>query len=399
MIENKKFSDKTILYLVHVYSNFQKDPIEEAAQYFKKVYVLVRYKPISRIAKHLPIKWLKKYDDSYVVDMKDVPSNVEVIRTPVWYLPFGIFYKWLGNLHLRAVERAINKHNIKFDIVHSHFIWSAGYVGMKLKEKYKVPFVVTGHGFDVYELPFESKYWMEIVKEILNNSDALLTVSEKNRKHLLELGIKESEISVLENGYSSKLFYSMDKGKVREELGINKNDKVLVTIGSLEKIKGHKFLINGVKLLVKNYPDIKCYIIGGGSLEKEITELIKGLHLEKHVFLLGHIPHSELNKWINVSDVFVMSSLNEGLPISMLEALGCGKPFVGTKVGGIPDIINSEKYGILVEAQSGKKLSSAIDIAFTKKWSQEDISNYGKNFTIHNLVIKTLKVYSKLFKN
>jgi len=115
--------DKTILYIVHNYNTFQKDPIEEISKHFKKVYVLVRYKPISRIVKYLPFKSLKKYEDSYVVDSNNVPDNVEVIRTPVWYLPFGIFYKWAGYLHYKTVKKAIKKYNIKFDLIHSHFIF------------------------------------------------------------------------------------------------------------------------------------------------------------------------------------------------------------------------------------------------------------------------------------
>ena len=93
-----------------------------------------------------------------------------------------------------------------------------------------------------------------------------------------------------------------------------------------------------------------------------------------------------------------MSSLREGLPVSMLEALGCGKPFIGTKVGGIPEIINSEEYGILVEPMDQKALNSAIEIALKKKWDNDKIANYGKRFTIKSAVNRTLEVYSKLFE-
>jgi len=389
----EEFSKKTILYLVHDYNSFQKDPIEEMAQYFKKIYVLVRYKPISKIAKFLPVKWLKKYDDSYVINMHNVPQNVEVIRTPVWYLPFGIFYKWSGDLHYFSVERAIKKYNIKFDIVHSHFLWSAGYVGMKIKEKYKVPFVVTGHGFDVYQLPFESKSWEEKIKCILENSDGILTVSRKNKESLKMLGIRESRINILENGYNSKLFFRQDKRIVRKELGINNKAKVLVTVGSLEKVKGHIFLIKAINLLRDKYPHIKSYIIGAGSLEDEMHELIRSLNLEENVYLIGQIPHKELNKWINACDVFVMSSLNEGCPISMLEALGCGKPFVGTSVGGIPEVIKSEEYGELVKSEDEKELSFALERALERQWDENKIAKYGNSFSIDKLTVKALNFY------
>jgi len=392
------FKDKTILYIVHNYNSFQKDPIEEIAKNFKKVYVLVRYKPISKIAKYIPIKWLYKYSDKYVIDLKDLPSNVSVIKTPVWYLPFGVFYKWLGELHFRAVDKFIKREQIKFDLIHAHFIWSSGYVGIKLKEKYHVPLVITAHGFDVYLLPFKSRDWEERTKFILRNADIILPVSHANRESLQKIGIVDSNMMVLENGFNSEIFHPMNKGKIRKSLGLDEKAPILVTIGSLEEVKAHKYLIKAVKNLKRKDSNICCYIIGAGSLQTQTELLIKELHLEKNVYLLGHLSHNEVNKWINSCDLFVMSSLREGLPVSMLEALGCGKPFIGTKVGGIPEIINSEEYGILVEPMDQKALNSAIEIALKKKWDNDKIANYGKRFTIKSAVNRTLEVYSKLFE-
>ncbi len=389
------FKDKTILYIVHNYNSFQKDPIEEIAKNFKKVYVLVRYKPISKIVRLLPFKSLKKYDDKYVIDLSNKPKNVEVIKTPVWYLPFGLFYKWLGELHFRAVDRVIKKKNIKFDLVHCHFLWSSGYVGMRLKEKYKKPFIVTGHGFDVYQLPFKNEGWTRRIREILRSCNTILTVSKKNKKYLTKLGLKEKRIEILYNGYNSKIFFNMDKDKLRDELEIDRKSKVLLTIGNLEKVKGHRFLIKALKRVSGEFPSIKCYVIGGGSLELELKELVKSLGLEKNVIFLGQLQHNQIGKWINACDVFVMSSLNEGLPISMLEALGLGRPFVGTNVGGIPEVINSEEYGILVKSKNTKELSLAIIAALRKEWKRKKILAYASQFTIEVLVKQTLKIYSK----
>ena len=78
-----KLKKMNILYIVHNYNNFQKDPIEEASQYFNKVYVLVRYKPFSNIADKIPLKSLKKFERNYILDLEGLPSNVEVIKTAV----------------------------------------------------------------------------------------------------------------------------------------------------------------------------------------------------------------------------------------------------------------------------------------------------------------------------
>jgi len=392
----KTLKESNILYIVHNYTNFQKDPIEEAARYFKKVYVLVRYKPISRIAKYIPIKWINKYKDSQIIDTWKTPNNVEVIRTPVWYLPFGIFYKMLGESHFRAAERVIKKRQIRFDLIHSHFIWSSGYVGMKLKEKYHVPLVVTGHGYDVYQLPFKDEWWGSKTTRIINSANKVITVSETNKINLMKLGINPSIILVLINGYDSNKFYSIEKDNSRKLLGIERDKKIFLTIGNLEIVKGHEYFIRALKLLVNEFPNIYLFVIGSGRLFAKTKDLIRSLGLERNIYLLGFIRHEEVNKWINACDVFVLPSLNEGSPTVMFEALGCGKPIISTKVGGIPEIINSSDYGLLVEKGNIEELANALKKSLGKSWDYEEIEKYGKQFAIKNTVNKLSRLYKEL---
>ena len=388
--------DNNILYIIHNYNNFQKDPIEELSRYFKKVYVLVRYKPISKIVRYLPFKSLKKYEDSYVVDLSNVPDNVEVIRTPVWYLPFGIFYKWAGYLHYKAVKRAIKKYNIKFDLIHCHFTWTAGYVGMRLKEEYKKPFIVTGHGFDVYDLSFQGEHWRKKVGEILDSADKVITVSEKNRDLIQEISDKEA--IVIGNGFNMKLFYPMGKDKVREELGIEKEKKVLLSVGNLEKVKGHKYLIDAVSILRKKCPDILCYIIGGGSMMDTLAKRIKRLGLENNVFLMGHVLHGEVNKWMNACDLFVLPSLAESFGIVQIEAFACGKPVVATKNDGSKKVVTSEDYGLLCEVGVSEDLGNKVDQGLKKDWERKKIIKYSEGFRQREISESLVEVYQKILK-
>lgn len=393
------FKDKTILYVVHNYNNFQKDPIEESAKYFKKVYVLVRYKPISKIVKYWPIKWLKKYDDSKVIALRDVPNNVEVIRTPVWYWPYGFMHKILGGSHFRAVDKAIKEYNIKFDLVHCHFLWSSGYVGMRVKEKYNIPFVVTGHGFDVYELPFTNNWWRNNIKNILKHTNHIITVGRKNKGYLLKLGIKGSKISVIGNGYNSKLFFPLDRDTVRKDLGIDKNRRILLSVGNLERVKGHKYLIMAINILKEKYPNILCYIIGEGSLRGELEKLINDYSLGDNVFLLGYLKHEELNKWINVCDIFVLPSLAESFGIVQLEAFACGKPVVATRNAGSLDMIKSSKYGLLCNIRDSGDLADKIGKAFDTKWVQREILKHVEAFGLDKRIQDICRIYEQIIYN
>jgi glycosyltransferase involved in cell wall biosynthesis len=387
------FKDKTILYIVHNYNSFQKDPIEEIAKNFKKVYVLVRYKPISKIARLLPFKSLKKYDDKYVMDLSNKPKNVEVIKTPVWYLPFGVFYKWLGELHFRAVDRVIKKNNIKFDLVHCHFLWSSGYVGMRLKQKYKKPFIVTGHGFDVYQLPFESISWKEKIIKILHSADKVITVNENNRELLLNLGIENKNIEVLSNSYNSKLFYPIDKEDTRKKLGIKSDIKVLLSVGNLESIKGHKYLIEAINLLREEYPDLHCYIIGGGSLYEELKSLIRSLNLQKNIFLIGPLLHDKINVWINACDIFVLPSLEESFGVVQLEAFSCGRPVVATETEGSKGLITSPNYGSLSKIKDSFGLADSIKSALKQNWEETKIIHYASYFKQDRKLRELLNIY------
>ena len=141
----EKMKNKNILYIVHRYNSFQKDPIEIMAKHFNKVYVLVRYKPIAELSKILPINALEIHTKDYSIDLTNKPENVHVFPTPLFYLPTKRGYKNLGEKHYKAILKQIKKLNIKFDIIHCHFTWSAGYVGMKLKEKFNKPLIITKH--------------------------------------------------------------------------------------------------------------------------------------------------------------------------------------------------------------------------------------------------------------
>jgi glycosyltransferase involved in cell wall biosynthesis len=133
-------------------------------------------------------------------------------------------------------------------------------------------------------------------------------------------------------------------------------------------------------------------------LERELTTLIEKKDLGKYVFLAGGKPHSEIPLWINACDVFVLPSLNEGNPTVMFEALGCGKPFVGTKVGGVPEIISSEEYGILVNPADSHDLADKILLALEREWDTAKILTYAEQFTWDTIAKEIVGIYSNVVR-
>ena len=388
----------SLLIITHMYATFIKDQVDQMAPHFSHVYVLVRTNPFAEISRIIPVSYLVPFSVAQKIDLSNTPENVHVIQTPVFYLPTAKGYEKLGRNHLRSVERELKKNRIEFDIIHAHFTWSAGYAGSKLKETYAVPFVITAHGMDIYELPFRNTFYTGQITRILNSADHIITVSRNNLAAIDRLGVKKP-VSVILNGFNDRRFFERDMQECRRTLGLPTDKKILVNVAKLyDVVKGHEILIRAMQEVIKTREDVVCYIVGDGELRTSLEKLITGLHLEQHVKIVGAKPHHEIPLWINAGDVFVLPSLNEGNPTVMFECLGCARPFIGTRVGGIPETITSETYGILSEPGNVQELAKNILSSFSREWDTEKISAYAKQFTWENISKEILDVYTKVYK-
>jgi glycosyltransferase involved in cell wall biosynthesis len=284
---------------------------------------------------------------------------------------------------------------VTFDLIHAHFAWPSGFVGVQLKKKYQVPLVITCHGYDIYSLPFQNNFWKAQITNILNNSDHVITVSNSNYNCIKKLNIN-TPVTVIPNGFKDNLFYPMNKYTCKNRLGIPQNKKIILSVGALEPVKGHIYLIDTMYELIKKRKDILCIIIGDGALKTTLQKRIDDLRLTSYIILIGSKPHQEIPVWINSSDLFVLPSLSEGNPTVMFECLGCGKPFIGTNIGGIPEIINSKNYGFLVPTKNSQKLQEAILNCLNIKWDKKTILKYGKQFTWATISEQIKNIYKHL---
>ena len=340
----------------------------------------------------------KMHTKNVVFDMNNTPENVIVIPSPLWYLPTNDGYLSLGYKHLRTVKRIIEKEKIQFDIIHSHFVWSAGFVGVQLKKNYSVPLVITAHAYDVNDLPFRSKKWKNKIREVLLEADHVITVCHKNEEYINRIQI-DSPISVIPSGFRKELFYQRDTDESRFKLNLPLDKKIILTVGSLDEIKGHKYLIDSIKELVNCRKDVICIIIGEGESRKTLESRIKLNGLDKHVILKGFRPRREIVVWINACDVFVLPSLSEGSPTVLFESLACGKPFVGSMVGGVPEYITSNDYGILVKPKNSNVLATALGEALDKNWDTKLIVEHSKKYDWRNSCKQKIDIYDGLLFN
>jgi glycosyltransferase involved in cell wall biosynthesis len=389
--------DKNLLVLSHTYNSFVKDPVEVMAKDFNKIYVLVRIHPLAELGNIIPLPFFKrraKYSRRYSIDLTDKPDNVEIFTVPFFYLPFKNIYLKAGKRHARKAIEVIEKNNLKFDIIHAHFAWSSGYAAVQVKEKYNKPLVITGHGYDIYKLPLRSERFKNEIVKVFNGANQVLTVSEKNNEHLKGMGV--NNVKVFPNGYTTDLFYFKEQKPCREKLELPMDKKIMITIGNLEYYKGYEYLVKALDIVREKNPDFLCLHIGAGSLEGQIKGMVSERGLGEYITFLGRIPHNELVDYFGASDFFVSSSLAEGNPTVMFESLGCGKPFIGTKVGGVPEIISSQEYGLLCDSGDEEALAENILKALDQEWNTEKILSYAEEFSWENICKNIEEVYKDL---
>ncbi len=390
--------DRTLLGLNNAYAISWKDLINEIALYVDQYHIYIRYNPFSDISKYIPLPQIKNQLDRFqkdrLIDPSGKPDNVHLHPVGVHYIPVYDYFRRLGEKHYRRVKSQLQSDAIRFDLMHAHFTWPQGYTGVRLKEDYGVPLVLTAHGFDIYELPFLDDAWKESITRVLNAADYIITVSRRNLRCIERLDV-DTPVAVIPNGFSESKFYPRDPVECRRLLNLPPDRRIIFTAGNLVEVKGHAYLIEAMEKVVREQSDVLCVILGDGLLRDQLLALIQEKHLEDHVALAGRQPHHCIPIWMNACDLFVLPSLSEGNPMVLFETLGCGKPFIGSAVGGIPEVIQSEDYGMLLEPKDPDHIAAVILKALEKRWNAEEILQYARQFTWKSIARKTANIYRK----
>ncbi|KKH29916.1 glycosyltransferase family 4 protein [Methanosarcina mazei] len=287
----------------------------------------------------------------------------------------------------------------KYDLIHvqtsgglSSFLSSiTGSFASKIVNK---KLVITFHHSNTEE--FVDKY-KHIFKFVLRFSDRMILVSEKQKKYISNVFPEySSKLVVIPNGYDADFYYPRDIDDCRIKLDLPHDKKIIYNISNLIEVKGHKYLIKAMKSIVQERNDVLCVIVGKGYLVDQLESQIEVEGLQDYVKLVGWKPDDEVPIFMNACDFFVHASLKEGNPTVMFECLGCGKPYVGTRVGGVPEIITHKDYGLLVEPGNPQDLAEKIMDALNKNWNKTKIISYSAQFTWENISRQTLDVYNKI---
>jgi glycosyltransferase involved in cell wall biosynthesis len=296
-----------------------------------------------------------------------------VYGTPLTYLPIQYWNRRLGKQHYLAVKSKVERNPVNFDIIHSHFSWTAGYVGSMLSDLLDIPNVITIHENTSW-LTSELESGNSAIYSAWRSADALIRVNKFDCKKLSEYN---NSIHYIPNGFSRDRYPISDMTDARTKLGLEQDLIVIFTLSSLSPRKNVSMLIEAVRELDC---DKRVYCAIGGQGE-EMARLKSKIQDQESIELLGYVPEDRLHLWMNACNIFTLTSNAEGNPTVMFEALGCGKPYIGTDVGGVSEIICSEEYGLLSPPGNKDLFRSNLQAAINKDWDREKIRNYSEQYT------------------
>lgn len=297
-----------------------------------------------------------------------------------------LLYHWTKKTTRKGIEKAW--------LVHAHYAYPESFAARILTEKNNLPLVVTVHGSDINVIA-EDPSRKPLIIDTLQKADAVVTVSEALREKVVSLIGKEDNVYQIPNGIDSNKFYTGNKNEAKKALGLSHCDQIVLFAGRLEPVKGLPQLL---KAVLKLPPGIHLVLVGGGSQRKKLEKMSIQLGVYERIIFRGPIEHDHLCQYFQAADLVVLASVSEGWPTIILEAMACGKPVVSPAVGGVPEVINGNRLGILTENNDPEVLARAILNALSIHWDSSYIQNYARKYSWKSIAEDYLNLYTKVLK-
>jgi glycosyltransferase involved in cell wall biosynthesis len=270
----------------------------------------------------------------------------------------------------------------EFDLIHAHYALPQGLLGVLLRKMVRKPLVITIHGSDLTVLG-RNPFTRPLIAVVLKNADMVISVSDYLRKEALELGIPPDKIKTIPGG--------------APEIVLKKEGQKdsITYIGSLVRQKGVDILIEAFREVKKAFPAVKLRIVGNGVERKRLERQAESI---EDIYFLG--SRDDLSEVLEKSLLLVLPSREEGFGLVLLEAMAAGIPIVATNVGGIPEIVEDQVSGILVEKENPKELASGILAVLENGMLRQKLIRGGRKvarrYSWENMAYEVDRVYEEV---
>lgn len=294
----------------------------------------------------------------------EVIGNISVHRIRIFgsLARHGIFHKIAKYIFILAAYfkgiQLHKKHNF-----HTFWALMATYGGfstllMKVKYPHKEFLLTLQEGDPIEYIMKRLGIFKPLYQAIFQKADKVQAISHYLATFAHDMGF-QGKVSVIPNAVDLEHFsqkYSIEELQMLRNKYAKSGEKLLITASRLVVKNGIEYVIRALAKL----PTTKFLIIGSGELEKSLKELAKELRVSDRVFFAGYIPHAELPKYLQASDIFIRPSLSEGLGNAFLEAMAANIPVIATPIGGIPDFLQDQITGVFCSAKNPGSIVTAI---------------------------------------
>nr|WP_302578901.1 glycosyltransferase family 4 protein [Methanobrevibacter arboriphilus] len=315
---------------------------------------------------------------------KDYMDNngIKIIGTRGINIPGlrSLFYVLFGTINL---IRIVRKYNI--DIIHGHYLYPAGLIAVLGGIFTKKKVYVTSHGSDMFCLYPQHKFMRPIIRFVLKRADVVLAVSESLKEEILKTNIPNIEKKVrlnwntvdinefkIANNDSDHHSKNNSNYNFKNELNIPKDKPIILFVGNIIKRKNVATIIDAKKQLKSG---CVLVVVGDGPLLNSLKEKVKVENVEDVIFTGAR---NDIANVIQSSNLLILPSYSESFGLVLIEALACGKPVIGSNVGGIKEIITDD-VGLLVEPTDSKGLANSIDLILSDKELREKFQSNARD--------------------
>ena len=284
-------------------------------------------------------------------DIKDI-DGIHVIGTRGLNIPGvrGLMFKKNAK---KALETLLETEDI--DIIHGHYLFPAGAAAVEVGNEHGIKTYVTAHGSDMFEVYKKQPVMRSTLKNVLKKADVVLAVSNALRHEIIATGVSgiANKTRISWNSVDINKFSPNNEYSFKRELKLT-DKPIVLFVGNLIKRKNVESLLEAKKIANSRY---YLVIVGDGPLFKKLRKKVEDENIRDVIFTGSR---NDVENIIPSCDVLVLPSFSESFGLVLIEALACGKPVIGSNVGGITEII-SDDVGLLVNPNKIPSIASAID--------------------------------------
>ncbi|SEA76754.1 Glycosyltransferase involved in cell wall bisynthesis [Thalassobacillus cyri] len=258
---------------------------------------------------------------------------------------------------------AVFRYKDNYKLVHAHYVFPSGLIGLLSKKLFGTKLVVTAHGGDINKLAKKNKFYFNQTKRILQASDVIIAVGEDLQKQIIEdFHVDSNNVRLMSMGVDRSVFAPIPKFKAKKETAFDIEGFHILFVGNHIREKGLMELLESYQQLKAQYDYLRLHLIGSQKNQEFLEELNQRIEEKRIIGVSLHGPKNqeELSKYMAAADVLVLPSYSEGFGLVALEAMSANTPVVGSDVGGLSHLL-AENAGILVKPKDSAALSAGIE--------------------------------------